>query len=85
MENAQTVDALLSLNFVNPDNLGKFVAKIPLFKAAISHLASCLLASRIGVREIPERSASGAMSKLVDVVRGLEAIRATQSIKGNKG
>lgn len=84
MENAQTVDALLSLNFVNPENLGKFIAKIPLFKAAISHLASCLLASRLGVREIPERSASGAMAKLVDVVKGLEAIRATQSVGKSK-
>lgn len=80
LENAQTVDSLLSLNFVNPDNLSKFVSKIPLFKACISHLASCLLASRLGIREIPEQSASSAMAKVVDVVRGLEALRATQSV-----
>lgn len=79
MENAQTVDAMLSLNFVSADNIQKFIAKIPLFKAAISHLASCLLASRLGIKEIPEQSASGAMGKMVDVVRGLETLRATQA------
>jgi hypothetical protein len=84
IENAQTVDALLSLNFVNAENISKFIAKIPLFKAAISHLASCLLASRLGIREIPEQSASGAMSKLIDVVNGLEALRATQVVAKKK-
>jgi hypothetical protein len=80
MENAQTVDALLSLKFISPENIGKFIGKIPLFKAAISHLASCLLASRLGIREIPEQSASGALTKLVDVVKGLESLRATQTM-----
>lgn len=80
VESSQTVDALLSLNFVNPDNIAKFVAKIPLFKSAQSHLASCLLASRLGVREIPEQSAAAAIAKLGDVIEGLDALRASQTI-----
>lgn len=79
MENSQTVDAMLSLNFVNPDNVSKFVSKIPSFKACISHLASVLVASRLGVREIPEQSVSTAMYRLLDVIEGLEALRATQA------
>lgn len=77
VENAQTVDALLALNFASPENISKFVAKIPSFKAAISNLGSCLLASRIGIREIPEAAAATAMDRLVEVVNGLEALRAT--------
>lgn len=77
VENAQTVDALLALNFASPENISKFVAKIPSFKAAISNLGSCLLASRIGIREIPEAAAATAMNRLVEVVNGLEALRAT--------
>lgn len=78
VENTQTVDALLSLNFVNPENVSKFVGKISSFKAAISNLASCLMASRLGMQEIPETATSTAMYRLIDVVNGLEALRATQ-------
>jgi hypothetical protein len=81
IENAQTVDALLSLNFVTPENVAKFISKIALFKSAISHLASCLIASRVGIREIPEQSTASAMHKLNDVVEGLEALRAVQAGK----
>lgn len=80
MDNAQTLDALLSLNFVTPQNITKFISKIPALKSAISHLASCLVASRLGLKEIPEQSASGAMSRLVEVVEGLEKLRAVQQI-----
>ena len=84
VESSQTVDALLSLNFVTPENIAKFVEKIPSFKAAQSHLASCLLASRLGVKEIPEQSAASAISKLGDVIEGLEALRASQNIGKSK-
>jgi hypothetical protein len=82
VNNAQTVDALLSLNFVTPDNISKFVGKIPHFKATISNLAMAMLASRIGVREIPEEACSVAMAKLIEVVDGLERLRASQEVQG---
>lgn len=80
IDNAQTVDALLALNFVNPDNIAKFVGKIPQLKAAISCLASCLLASRIGLKEIPEEATSTAMHRMIEVVDGLEKLRSAQEI-----
>lgn len=80
IDNAQTVDALLALNFVNPDNIAKFVGKIPQLKAAISALASCLLASRIGLKEIPEEAAATSMHRLIEVVDGLEKLRSAQEI-----
>lgn len=81
IDNSQTVDALLSLNFVTPDNLSKFVGKIPHFKATISNLASALIASRIGVQEIPEEATVVAMHRLIEVVDGLERLRAAQEVK----
>lgn len=78
IENSQTVDALLSLNFVNPENITKFVSKLGQLKSAISTLANLIVASRLGIREIPEQAASTAMYRLIDVVNGLEALRATQ-------
>lgn len=80
IDNAQTVDALLALNFVNPDNIAKFIGKIPQLKSAISTLASCLLASRIGLKEIPEEATSTAMHRMIEVVDGLEKLRSAQEI-----
>jgi hypothetical protein len=77
VENSQSVDALLSLNFINPDNIQKFVAKMPNFKSTISNLASLLIASRLGIKELPEESIATAIAKLVEVVNGLETLRAT--------
>lgn len=78
MDNSQTVDALLSLNFITPENISKFVSKIPQIKGAISSLASCLVASRLGMKEIPEEAAATSMNRLIEVVTGLEKLRATQ-------
>ena len=78
VENSQSVDSLLSLNFINPDNIAKFVSRLPSLKATISDLAMLLIASRLGVKELPESSLSSAMSRMIDVVNGLETLRATQ-------
>lgn len=78
IDNAQTVDAMLSLNFISPTNINKFIGKIPHFKATISYLASTLLAGRLGIKEIPEEAVSVAMEKLIEVVDGLEKLRASQ-------
>lgn len=80
LENSQTVDALLSLNFVSPTNVAKYVGKLPALKSAISHLASMLLASRLGMKEIPESAAASGMARLVEVVDGLERLKATQEV-----
>ena len=81
IDNAQSVDALLSLNFVTPENISKFIGKIPHFKATISNLASSLIGSRLGIREIPEEASSVAMAKLIEVVDGLERLRASQEVQ----
>lgn len=80
VDSSQTLDAMLSLNFINPDNISKFVGKIPQLKAAISSLASCLLASRLGIREIPEQAASTGMMKILEVVDGLEKLKAASEM-----
>ena len=73
-EDSQMVDTALSLNFINPDNLDKFTGFIPAFEGSIKMLAQTLLASRLGMTEIPEQSSATAMMKLVDVVRGLKRL-----------
>lgn len=75
VDSAHTVDSLLALNFASPENTAKFVGKIPRFKSAISDLLSCLMASRIGIKQIPEQSTSSAISRMIEVVNGLEELR----------
>lgn len=70
----KTVDALLSLNFLNPDNVAKFAAYKPVFEKVVDYLAELVLASRLGAKEVPEYAAVGAMTKLQDVITGLEKL-----------
>ena len=81
IDNSQTVDALLALNFVSPDNITKFIGKIPHYKATISNLASALLASRLGMGDIPEEACTVAIENLIQVIDGLEKLRTTQETK----
>jgi hypothetical protein len=76
IDNNQTVDSLLALNFVNPDNIAKFIGYIPQFKATVSALCSTLIASRLGLKEIPEEATGKALYRLIDVIDGLEKLRA---------
>lgn len=78
MDNSQTVDTLLSLNFINPQTLSKFIGKIPQLKSTLSSLCSLALASRLGIEDIPENSVTTASQELINVIDGLENIRASQ-------
>lgn len=80
IQGAQTVDTLLSLNFINPENVAKFVGNIPSLKGTISRLASLLIASRLGIEEIPEQAVSTSIGRLIDVINGLETLRSTQEM-----
>jgi hypothetical protein len=81
LDNTQTVDTILSLNFITPQTLQKFVAKIPQLKSSLSTLCSLALASRLGLDDVAEGSVTTCMQELVNVIEGLENIRAQQEIK----
>lgn len=69
-----TVDALLALNFINPDNVAKFVSYKPLFYKVKDYLAELLLASRLGMESIPESATVIAMSKMEELCEGLQKL-----------
>ncbi len=74
IDDSATVDTLLSLNFVNPQNLAKFISYITVFEKALDYLAETLIASRLGLKEVNQSAVSSAISKLREVVTGLKAI-----------
>lgn len=62
-----SVDKILSLNFITPQNIEVFASYIPQFEECVSNLSSILIAARLGLREIQELPVKQAIQTL-DVV-----------------
>ena len=75
LQDAEPIDKVLSLNFVNPQNVQRFVGAVPQYREVVSSLAKMLLASRMGMSDIPEESVLSAMNHLQDVIKGLQKLR----------
>lgn len=77
MNERATVDAVLSLGFLNADNLAKFVSYVPVFEKCADFLAELTLGSRLGLRQINEAATTGAMSKIEEILEGLKKIESS--------
>lgn len=77
VEDKATVDVLLSLNFLNSDNMGKFVSYVPVFERAADCLAEITLATRLGLKDVNTAASVGAMIKILEVVDGLKRIESS--------
>lgn len=75
IDDPEAVDVMLSLNFINEDNLNEYMDQIQIIKKVITKLASLLVASRMGLSDIEEGAVRRAMDGLESVVRGLENIK----------
>ena len=71
----QIVDSVLSLNFINESNIGKFINFIPLLKQSAGALARLVLASRLGVEELSNNDVTKAMQSLTNVIKSLEKMK----------
>lgn len=68
------VDTVLSLGFINPENLATYVGYLPTLDEAQRRLCELLVGSRLGLREVPEGSTERAIRALEDVIEGLKVI-----------
>lgn len=75
LEDPEAVDVVLSLNFVNEENLSDYVDNIQTIRTMISKLAGMLVAARMGLTELDEGAVKSAMTNLEDVADGLENIK----------
>ena len=82
IDDPEAVDNVLSLNFINDDNLSEYVDEIPTLKKSVTKLASMLVASRMGLADIDEGATKKAIDSLEKVIDGLESIK--MAIKSNK-
>ena len=83
VQDDETVDALLSLNFLNNDNLGKFVSFRPVFEKVADYLAQVTLASRLGLHDIDEAASTSAMQKIMDVSEGLRRVETSMGVQSS--
>jgi hypothetical protein len=72
-----TVDAILSLGVINKKNAGEFMAMLPSYEAVMSDLASLLIMSRVGMKQVSELAIKEAMEAITTVVLMLQRLNAT--------
>jgi hypothetical protein len=68
------VDTVLSLGFVNPENLTTFIGYLPKIDEAQSHMCELLIAARLGLREIPTSPLEKAIKAVEEVIEGLKVL-----------
>ena len=71
----ETVDSMLSLNFLNPLNVEVFVDNIPKLKETSEKLAEVVLACQVGLKGVPKEAAVRSMQALESVIDGLLGIK----------
>ena len=74
-----SVDKVLSIGFLNPENLSIFVEYIPDFEETIKHLSELLLASRLGLSVVDSTALERAIAHLDKVVAGLKTVSNIQA------
>jgi hypothetical protein len=68
------VDTVLSLGFLNPENLGAFIAYMPVIDEAQLKMCELLLAARLGLQEIPVPALERAIRCTEETLEGLKVL-----------
>ncbi len=68
------VDTVLSLGFLNPENLGAFIGYLPEIDQAQSKMCELLLAARLGLKEVPVGALEKAVRATEEAIEGLKVL-----------
>jgi hypothetical protein len=74
LPDASSVDKVLSIGFINPENIQTFVEYIPEFEDTVCRLAELLVSTRLGMPDIPESAVKNSMERLDEVLEGLKKL-----------
>ena len=69
-----SVDAVLSLGFINPENIMSFVSYLPTLEEAQSKMCELLLASRLGISDVPSSALERAVRSTEEAIEGLKVL-----------
>lgn len=79
VDDASTVNNVLSLNFINPENLHMFINYIPELEQTSEKLAEMWLYAVMGMNELPEDHLERAMKNMEHVIEGLKGVAHAES------
>lgn len=75
LEDQPTVDNILSLNFINPENINKFVSSIPELEMTETKLGELLIGFRLGLKDIPGGALEQAIRGVAQVTDNLKTLQ----------
>lgn len=75
LEDTETADKILAMNFINPENISTFASYLPELDDASSKLAEMLIAARLGLKQVPEGAVESAMRNLEEVIDGVKLLQ----------
>jgi hypothetical protein len=79
LDDADTADKVLAMNFINPENVNTFAKYLPDFDQTSMKLAEMLVAARLGLKPIDEGAVERSMHGLEEVIEGLKMLRQKQT------
>jgi hypothetical protein len=68
------VDTVLSLGFINPENITVFVSYLPELDEAQAKMCELLLAARLGLNDVPEGALEKSVRATEEVLEGLKTL-----------
>lgn len=71
LEDPLSVDKVLSVGFINPENIGTFISYLPEFEDTLSKLSELLVASRVGLKSVDTGALERVVKHLDKVISGL--------------
>lgn len=74
LDDPTTVDKVLSVNFINPENVSIFASYIPEIEETIQKLSELLVASRMGMESVDQGALEKSLVHLDKVVSGLKTM-----------
>ena len=75
LNDPNTVDTVLSLNFINENSLSNYIEHIEEMRKVVNHLSELLVASRMGLSDIDETAVKNSLDGLEEVIKGLENVK----------
>lgn len=75
IDDADTADKVLAMNFINPENIDTFAKYLPELDEASKKLAELLIGVRLGVGSVDEGAVERAMKALEGVIEGLKLLQ----------
>jgi len=70
----ETLDSVLSLNFITPENVQGFMEALPRYEESLASLAELLIAVRVGVPDVPEAAVLSCIKSLTRTIDGLNKL-----------